>query len=402
MAGLGPAIHVVKKQTWMPAPSAGMTATENEGNRMASSLSQADVARLLAEPSPHTRAEMAGKLAQNIDNPHLTDKERTLAQDVVRLMAKDVEATVRKALAESLRSAARLPHDVALKLAGDIEEVALPILAHSPVLTDEDLIAIVRQNAGARQEAIAARPQVSEQVADALIEDGGEQAVALLMNNAGAHISDAGFGKAIDRFPHSEAVKANMVQRARLPVTIAERLVILVSERLQEQLVATHELPPALAADLVLQSRERSIINISSGAGGEDVEKLAAQMHAHKRLTPSLVLRALCMGDLVFFEAAVAIMADVPLLNARVLMHDAGRLGLKSLYDKSGLPARFLPAVRIAMDVVRETPMDGEPQDRKRYRARVIERILTQYEDFGSEDLDYLLEKLGALARAAA
>ncbi|HUY68212.1 MAG TPA: DUF2336 domain-containing protein [Alphaproteobacteria bacterium] len=369
---------------------------------MASSLSQADVARLLAEPSPHTRAEMAGKLAQNIDNPHLTDKERTLAQDVVRLMAKDVEATVRKALAESLRSAARLPHDVALKLAGDIEEVALPILAHSPVLTDEDLIAIVRQNAGARQEAIAARPQVSEQVADALIEDGGEQAVALLMNNAGAHISDAGFGKAIDRFPHSEAVKANMVQRARLPVTIAERLVILVSERLQEQLVATHELPPALAADLVLQSRERSIINISSGAGGEDVEKLAAQMHAHKRLTPSLVLRALCMGDLVFFEAAVAIMADVPLLNARVLMHDAGRLGLKSLYDKSGLPARFLPAVRIAMDVVRETPMDGEPQDRKRYRARVIERILTQYEDFGSEDLDYLLEKLGALARAAA
>jgi uncharacterized protein (DUF2336 family) len=118
-------------------------------------------------------------------------------------------------------------------------------------------------------------------------------------------------------------------------------------------------------------------------------------MQAHGRLSASLVLRALCMGDLAFFETALASLAGVPAMNARMLIHDAGQLGLRSLYQKSGLPARFLPAVRVAIQVVRETPMDGEPHDRERYRARVIERILTQYEDFGAEDLDYLLEKLG-------
>ena len=39
---------------------------------MASVLTQADVAKLLAEPSPLVRAELASKLAVEIDNPNLT------------------------------------------------------------------------------------------------------------------------------------------------------------------------------------------------------------------------------------------------------------------------------------------------------------------------------------------
>ena len=72
------------------------------------------------------------------------------------------------------------------------------------------------------------------------------------------------------------------------------------------------------------------------------------------------------------------------------------------MYEKTGLPARFLPAVRVAIDVVHETEMDGGEGDRERYKARVIERVLTQYEDFGQEDLDYLLDKLGDVLSPAA
>ena len=64
---------------------------------MTSTLSQADVAKLLAEPSPHVRSELAGKLAQELDSPRLTEAELNLAQDIVRTMAKDVEVTVRQA-----------------------------------------------------------------------------------------------------------------------------------------------------------------------------------------------------------------------------------------------------------------------------------------------------------------
>ena len=67
-------------------------------------------------------------------------------------MAKDVELTVRRALSESLRSARHLPNDVALRLANDVEAVALPILADSPVLTDADLIELVRHGSADRQD----------------------------------------------------------------------------------------------------------------------------------------------------------------------------------------------------------------------------------------------------------
>lgn len=107
------------------------------------------------------------------------------------------------------------------------------------------------------------------------------------------------------------------------------------------------------------------------------------------------------MGDVAFFEMAIAVMANVPVVNARILLHDAGRLGLKALYERAGMPARLLPAVRVALDVIHDTQMTGEDHDIERYRARIIERILTQYEDFGSEDLDYLLEKLGDVLKVA-
>jgi hypothetical protein len=89
-------------------------------------------------------------------------------------------------------------------------------------------------------------------------------------------------------------------------------------------------------------------------------------------------------------------MANVPLLNARILLHDAGRLGLKTLYEKAGLPSNLFPVVRIALDVVHETEMEDTNHGFEKYRARVLERVLTQFEkcdEMSQDDMDYLLEK---------
>ena len=69
--------------------------------------------------------------------------------------------------------------------------------------------------------------------------------------------------------------------------------------------------------------------------------------------------------------------------------------------EKAGMPRQLHAAFRVAVEVARETHLDGEDGDRDRYRRRMIERILTQYEDLAVEDVDYLLGKLGNMARAA-
>lgn len=366
-------------------------------------LTKDDVARLLSDPSPNSRSELAVKVAQQFTGAALSDAERKLAEDIIRVMARDAVVRVRQSLAENLKASPSLPRDVALTLARDVEAVAIPVLSVSTVLTDADLVEIVRTGTDAKHTAIAQRPAVPACVADALIETASEGAVAALVANSGAELGEESLGRVIDRFAGSETVSDPLVHRSKLPITIAERLVAVVSETLRQHLVTNHELPAKVAADLILQSRERATVSLFSGESDEGaLERLVAQLSRTGRLTPSLLVRALCVGDVAFFETAMSHLGNVPLTNARLLIHDAGRLGLKSIYDKAKLPSALLPACRIALDVLKETPYDGEAHDIERHRRRLIERILTQYEDLAAEDLDYLLDKLGDLMVAEA
>ncbi len=362
---------------------------------MSFQLSQADVARLLAEPSAPVRADVAGKLASGIEGADLSESELLVANDILRILAQDVAIAVRCVLSHNLRRATRLPHDVAVRLANDLEDVALPILESSPILTEADLLGVIRRGSPRKQVTIAGRPDVSEPVAEALVTAAPEPAIVALMENASARIGAASLDKALDRFAGSEAVKQGMAHRATLPVTVTERLVAMVSDQLREFLVAHHDLPAAQATDILLQTRDRVTLNLSRGSSEAELQVLTAQMHRQGRLTAFLVWRALSLGDMAFFEAAMATLAGVPIANARILIHDAGPAGLASLYETSGLPARMLPAVRAAVDVLREVQFDGGARDHERYRSRVIARILTQFEEFPAEDLDYMLEKLG-------
>jgi uncharacterized protein (DUF2336 family) len=361
---------------------------------MAATLSSHDVARLMAEPSPDLRVELADKLAADLSGSTLTTAEVVLAQDIVRILAKDVEVKVRAALSRGLRHATHLPRDVAKKLADDLEFVALPLLADSMVLTDEDLIEIVRGGSCLKQEAIASRPNLSETVSDVIITHAEEPAVVVLMGNEAANIADASFHRAVDRFGASTQVKEAMALSGKLPVAVAERLVTMVSKALQTHLVMNHALSPAIASDIVLSAREHAIIHLSWGASDEDLRTMVTQMHRNDRLTPSLILRAICTGDIAFFEAAMAVRGDIPLENAQMLIHEPGRRGLEALYRKASMPPGLYGAVLAAVDVVDETGFDGMPHDLERFRSRVITRVLTLVEAVDDADADYLLDKL--------
>ncbi|HVI91210.1 MAG TPA: DUF2336 domain-containing protein [Dongiaceae bacterium] len=367
---------------------------------MAGILSEADVQRLLSDPSVDARVDTAAKVADAFDVSHLSDKERELAGQIFRLMARDAAVMVRSTLAHHLKSNPDLPKDVALALARDVEEVSLPVLEFSSVLDDGDLIEIVRNSNVDKQKAVARREGVSTNVANALIDHGkSPSVVAELMNNKTAQLGEAEIAKALTKHGADPVVANSIVSRAQLPITIAERVISMVSEHLRDFLLSKQEISPEMVTDIVLQARERATVNLlPPGAKSADVMDLCRQLRDHRRLTPSLILRALCTGDLAFFEASLAVLSNTSLVNARLLIHDEGRLGLKTIYGHTSLPLHLYPAFRVAFDVAREAEMDGGENDRQRFATRVIERILTQFDDLAAEDLDYLLTKLNQLA----
>jgi uncharacterized protein (DUF2336 family) len=362
-------------------------------------LTAADVARLLQDPSVPNRAMTADKVATAFAHPDLRPRERALAEEIFRALVRDTALRVRATLAEQLKSVPHVPHDVAVTLAKDVIEVAAPMLEFSSVLTDEDLIEIVSAATENHKIAIARRANLGDQVISALADKGGEAAVATLMANEKVEIGEAAFDRAIDRFGSNPRVNEPMTRRSRLPIRIAERLVSLVSETLREHLVANHELPADVATDLVLNTRERVTLALSADAAQPDVIQLVRQLHKNGRLTPTIVLRALCLGDVDFFEAGLAAIAGISVVNAHQLIHDHGSLGLKALYEHCKLPIPAFPIARAAIDVAREMRHDGNPGDRQRFTERMIERLLTQFETgVDPANLEYLIGKIGRAA----
>ena len=316
---------------------------------------------------------------------------------------KDAEVRVRQALSAQLKSCSELPHDVAVALANDVDSVALPMLKFSEVLSDADLLEIIGREDAGKQTAIAQRRGVSGDVASALIDTGNETAVARLVANETAALSETALERVMDDYGDSDAVSGSLSRRPSLPPRVSERLVNAIAAGLQDYLSARHDLPADSVCNLLLQARERATVSLLEGGSSDaELDRLVDQLHKGGRLTPWLVLRALCMGDVTFFEVALAKLAKVSVQNTRVLIHDDGRLGLESLYERAALPQRLYPAFRAAVDVACETDYDGGPNDRERYVERMIERLLTRVEDndaqMNPEDVSYLMDKLNQLA----
>jgi uncharacterized protein (DUF2336 family) len=368
-------------------------------------LSIEDVNRLANDPSPASRAGTAAKLAQEFASGRFSASELKLAENIFRIMVKDAEVRVREALSANLKHNPNVPRDVAVTLAQDVESVSLPILSFSDVLTPEDLVAIISsQNSHGKMDAIAGRKIVQAVVADALVDKGSENVVAKLVGNAGADLKEKTLLKVVDKFGDSEMVQDPLVHRADLPVTVTERILTQVAEHLRTHLLTRHKISAEMALDLVLQTRERATAGLAMGVTDDSVASLVAQLKKNDRLSGSLVLRALCMGNVRFFEHAIAALSGLPVANARMLIHDAGGKGLQAAWAKTTLPQGMYPAIRAALDVVAQTELDGRDLDAERYSRRIVERILTQYESFGvdfdNDDLEYLLGRVSKLPPA--
>ncbi|WP_337188746.1 DUF2336 domain-containing protein [Phenylobacterium sp.] len=367
-----------------------------------SALTDEDIRTLMRGATPDERAAAARKLCATMDRTPLGDEDRALAADILRVVAADVAERVRKSIAEELRASALVPRDVALRLARDVESISLPLLSFSPVFTDDDLAEIVRLGGPVRQAAVARRPALSPVVTDSLAEHGGQRAVAAACANPGATFSERGLQRVVDRFESSERVLTAMAYRQALPLAVTERLVALVGGQVREHLLRDGALSPQAALEMAVGGAERATVDLVDQVGRTaDVRGFVAHLRAGKRLTPSLLLRALAHGHMPFFEWAVAELAQVPHHRTWLMIHDAGPLGLRAIYERAGLPARLFPAFRAAVDTFHALEFDGGPRDRERFQEAMLQRFLTQPQSASRDDVEYLLSRMGSTGTSA-
>lgn len=361
-------------------------------------LSDQELSGLMRSRPDADRAGAAAKICKTIGRSALTADDQKFAEQILSLLAEDAAIAVRKALSVTLQNSPHLPRAIARKLAEDIDDIAVPVLENSPILTDEDLIAVLRAGEAVKQYAIAGRDQLSEGVVDVLADVGTADALARAAANDDAAFTPKSLTRALGRFPRSTVLADAVVDRALVPDTVIETLVAAVSETALRRLARKHALPPSLAVELAEGARERATIDILDQAGcARDMERFVQQLVLNGRLTPSLIIRGVCMGHVRFFEHALAEMAGVPHSAAWMMVHDAGPLGLRAVFERAGLPMTLYPAARAAIDTYHEIELEGGPADRQRIVQRMIERVLTRRHVLPGDAVSYLLDKLDAV-----
>lgn len=359
-------------------------------------LTQQDVERLVRNPTPELKISIIEKVTHQYNPEHFTRKERELAEQIFRLLLVDAVVKVREALAQNLRDNPNIPRDIIVKLANDVESVATPVLEMSSVLTEEDVLALL----GSRHElwcylAVTRRPNVSERISEALAQSDNSQVFEALLGNQSAQISESSLNHMLDVSNGNSHIVEKMAERDALPLTIVEKVLSYASEKVSEQLTAKYNIDPEqLEAQSRIAREQNTLSLITHRVSRKQTQKLVNQLYDSDRLSVSLVINSLCHGNVEFFEISLARMAGIPVENAHVLIGDKGKLGLRAIYNKSGLPTTMFKAVRILLQAVRETLDSGFKTGTVSFSNAVIGRMLGMAEGEEVENLSYILALL--------
>jgi uncharacterized protein (DUF2336 family) len=354
-------------------------------------LESSDLKKLQQASSGAVREEIAKKIASGFSAGEFNANEKKIAIEIFQLLLNDAEIQVRKMLSTHLAPSMEAPYEIILPLAKDISEVALPVLEKSYVLSEEDLIAITESTHDVGiMSAIARRDTVSRELSGALLQKSNIAVVETLLRNKSANIDEKDLSGIYANCHQNGSILELMVKRGGLPVTLAEKLFVAVSDEMKKVLTQQYKLSVQMADSTVKDARELATLGLlDSDMQTMDIAKLVGQLYQHGRLTLSIIIRSLCLGEMRFFEHAMAKLADVPIANARILVLDGGE-GFSSLYKTSCLPMELYSATCYLLKVALEETSYGRYQ-RTDFKQRLANRLM-QDENAGKiEYMDYLL-----------
>jgi uncharacterized protein (DUF2336 family) len=347
------------------------------------------------------RADATSALARAYLYSDLSPDDRAAAEGALIMLLDDPSPLVRCAMAEVLAGSARAPASVVLALAGDQPEIAVPVLARSPLLLDADLVDFVGAGEPAVQVAIAGRAGLPCAVAAAIAEVGHAEACLVLLENAQVAIAPFSLERIIGRHGHLAAMREALLTRDDLPAPARHRLMVMLSDTLVSFVAERRWLQDKRARDVAREACEKATVALAASATEPELAPLISHLRQSGQLTAGLVLRALLSGNISLFEQALAELADLPLRRVAALVHDRSGRGLRALLERAGFPASTYPAVRAAVEALRETGYAGEIGSAIRLKRRMVERVLTCCEEDRGEEIEPLLILLRRFALEA-
>ncbi len=251
-----------------------------------------------------------------------SDKQSRYFGDIMESLAYDMEIEMREELARRMADAAHLPHALAKRLASDEISVAGPMLAESPVLSEEDLIEVSQGGSQDHLIAITKRTDIGSRLSAALVHHGSDMVVDHLVRNDSASIADETLKKVAARATQSEKLQSALIDRHAVPRQILLDMVDHVSERLRQSLVEQLSTSETDALDDIVGKMKSRIETQDITPTERDIEELVRT----EALNEQMLLKFVFDERPMEFRLAIGAYLDIEQHTVgRILSDETGR-----------------------------------------------------------------------------
>lgn len=245
-------------------------------------------------------------------------KMAPVLSEIFLTLAGQAEREVRQVLAERLAGADWAPPALINMLALDEIEIALPVIAASPLLKDADLVRVLVEATLEHQIAVARRPNLSGRVVDAIIDRGEPVTMTALASNRSADIGEAAMRRLVEHSRRIAGLRAPLTRHPRLSESLAQQLYQWVGQALRQSIGERFRIDDRLldgavqdAAGVAARNASWRSVPIPSrkveDREREEMERrLVDKLQAAGQLRPGLLIRALREQRLGLFETALA------------------------------------------------------------------------------------------------
>jgi uncharacterized protein (DUF2336 family) len=230
----------------------------------------------------------------------------TLIEDILMPLVTKADPMTRARLSGQLAPYGWVPVALTVQLSQDEFAIAQPILIHSPLLCDDDLLEMLAATTLDHHLAIAERPNLSPAVVKAILRQQDPVVLTALVRNLKVMLLPPDLWELVEASRRFASLRAPLARHPDLTAPMANALLGWVGEALQTHLRARFHQPLA-QTPLTPDQTDMD-------------QRLAERLMASGNLHPSALLRALREDQPGLFLALLARLCDLDLLAAHQIV----------------------------------------------------------------------------------
>ncbi len=313
-------------------------------------FSMSQLAKLAQSNNPRKRGKLYLALGSLCSLKPMDDSPNDQAfGEIMFLLNQDASEEVRQQASNLLCEITWAPRKLILEFANDVIPVANPVLLKSPVLTEEDLISIGKNNGLFHRLAIADRPSISENITDALAGFNEPEVLVNLTSNATAEMSMETFASCVRISRRHDDLRYNLSGRDDLPRSLIPSLFAYSSEAERENLALKFNVDVDNFSEVVRQAVLEKAPQPDSPEA-EDTEELAiarlvAKLAKAEQLNPASVINAAAAEKTMLFEYAISQLAGVPVDQFRQAVQRHPTVALALAAHAAGIDRSVYPTL---------------------------------------------------------